>query len=30
MALTTKKKLAFIDGSLPQPLAIDPTFRSWT
>ena len=29
MALTAKNKLVFIDGSLPQPPAIDPTFRSW-
>jgi hypothetical protein len=28
MALTAKNKLAFIDGSMPQPFAIDPTFRS--
>jgi hypothetical protein len=30
MALTAKNKLVFIDGSLHQPPAIDPTFQSWT
>ena len=28
MALIAKNKLVFIDGSLPQPSVVDPTFRS--
>lgn len=29
MALTAKNKIAFIDGSLPQPSFDDPIFRNW-